>query len=893
MSNKCNEINHTNQLRVFISSAMNDENGFAWKELRGKIKSRLNECPFLNAFIIEDYSSVIPSSQYYKYKVEESDLVILLIKGTVRAGTLQEFDIVKNSKKRLIAYFLESDSTDLSVLEVKNEIISSDYCTFHILRDEDNVENIVFIHVMNGLIDWFRHIKLSNENMQDYSLTNISQLNNTVPKYILEKFSSCYGETFNILNIPIPPTQNRNKSLSELHAIGKDMILWLLNNYAFPQGEKIVNLIFSMKTLYPDTLWLSKRWDACKCMANKNYSQALRFESEALDLATQQDLPLWIINDILIDCRNISSRIQPYNPQYQEQLSSSKEFLFFPGLDRCYSNLFNDAIDDYQKELTLSRYESRFGSNLKAIVNNFENSLFISMLYGSYTHIVLAREALAKILYQYGIIYKRADLIYNAVRLFMLCGNANKVEHIIDHEWDKINTCLINYADDLLTLSLKLSAMPSISFMIIKKLMMYFSDDSIRIAADFMLTQSNQIDHNNVDLYIKAVYYACDAMQSEKVVKILTNLLKRKIIYNYFIFTAIIETLNISTVNTKVLIEFCEELKTNAHSIVKNNGNPQYIAVLINQNKEIFKSLKNIPNNGLDDVEMLFFKTNMGENNHWSEILQNQIHEIANQLEANRNSGVHIDFASTPFATIKNAIIFNHLNVVEVKSIIDDELIPLCIQIFTHDMDVNLIEKCIDCLIIIVVQYTKAELEIPSKLITSLSSLNNVNAHNNFPITISTINTVRYKFLMLKVICQIDVKEELYYNYLEFNNKNDTERIALSECLKEYFTINKTSDAILVALAFLMSNDNSFEVRVNACHCLYCLSSNTEHSNLAYLKLRELSTDNSPEVRNTLLTIYKNNTNAKTDIMFKDILLNMHNDAHFVIRKRISGLLNI
>ena len=75
--------------------------------------------------------------------------------------------------------------------------------------------------------------------------------------------------------------------------------------------------------------------------------------------------------------------------------------------------------------------------------------------------------------------------------------------------------------------------MPSISFMIIKKLMMYFSDDSIRIAADFMLTQSNQIDHNNVDLYIKAVYYACDAMQSEKVVKILTNLLKRKIKYNY------------------------------------------------------------------------------------------------------------------------------------------------------------------------------------------------------------------------------------------------------------------------------------------------------------------------------------------------------------------------
>ena len=51
------------QIKVFISSAQNEENGFDWATLRRKIKSKLSECSYINPFIIEDGASEIPSSR--------------------------------------------------------------------------------------------------------------------------------------------------------------------------------------------------------------------------------------------------------------------------------------------------------------------------------------------------------------------------------------------------------------------------------------------------------------------------------------------------------------------------------------------------------------------------------------------------------------------------------------------------------------------------------------------------------------------------------------------------------------------------------------------------------------------------------------------------------------
>ena len=54
------------RLRVFISSAQSNEGGFAWSEVRRRIKDHLKECPYLNPFIIEDDASPMQSEQRYQ-----------------------------------------------------------------------------------------------------------------------------------------------------------------------------------------------------------------------------------------------------------------------------------------------------------------------------------------------------------------------------------------------------------------------------------------------------------------------------------------------------------------------------------------------------------------------------------------------------------------------------------------------------------------------------------------------------------------------------------------------------------------------------------------------------------------------------------------------------------
>ena len=46
-------INPATRLKVFISSAQRDENGFKWGEIRRQVKDCLGECPYIISFIID------------------------------------------------------------------------------------------------------------------------------------------------------------------------------------------------------------------------------------------------------------------------------------------------------------------------------------------------------------------------------------------------------------------------------------------------------------------------------------------------------------------------------------------------------------------------------------------------------------------------------------------------------------------------------------------------------------------------------------------------------------------------------------------------------------------------------------------------------------------------
>src|SRR5690625_5125623 len=118
------------KLKVFISSAMGTEAGTVWLTIRGAIKNKLAQSEFLEPFTIENHATEIESTQYFIWKVKQSDVVVILIKNEIRPGTIQEIETALENKKPILVYFINSDFSKGSVKDFKESLISKDVTTF-------------------------------------------------------------------------------------------------------------------------------------------------------------------------------------------------------------------------------------------------------------------------------------------------------------------------------------------------------------------------------------------------------------------------------------------------------------------------------------------------------------------------------------------------------------------------------------------------------------------------------------------------------------------------------------------------------------------------------------------------------------------------------------------
>ena len=149
------KIEPKNFLRVFVSSAQRNEGSFDWGEVRARIVEKIRTCPFLIPFIMEESGSELPSVQRFTYKVEQSDIVILLVKGDVRDGTAMEVSTAMAKKKPMLVFFLEDDNPSYKVGQLKREIAGNDYCSYHKISSLDHVEDQVFQDLIENIIEFY------------------------------------------------------------------------------------------------------------------------------------------------------------------------------------------------------------------------------------------------------------------------------------------------------------------------------------------------------------------------------------------------------------------------------------------------------------------------------------------------------------------------------------------------------------------------------------------------------------------------------------------------------------------------------------------------------------------------------------------------------------------
>lgn len=876
-----------NKIRVFISSAQKEEEGFDWESLRYSIKEHLNKCDRIEAFTIEDYASTFPSNQFMLGNVDDSDVVVLLVKGTVRSGTQQEFERVYSNKKPLLLYFIESDNVDDSVLNLRKRIQEIDFSNYKDIHNDeiDYLEEKVLDDLLNDVIFGFKrssHWKSNDNNtITDYDYSFSSNVLEPRKEYV-NYFQSSYNILFKWLGI----TNDEEDNDSELHCLGVALIDWLIKGDVFEYGKPIKDLIDVAAQYKLDESWLKLRWDAIIESFNGNYNSALNKEEEALEKAKEKNVPEWIIHNILIDCRNMQLKVSPFENKYQDEIDSFNSPVYFPVLDRYLEQIYGNLLKEEFRFSTAGPNTQIIGSSFQSQITSFINYYFTSAIYGSYTHMFCAREYLFKIIYKISDITNSSLLLYKALQLLVLHGESKRFSSLITSKWDSLYSSISAEPDLLWQLANKSTAnRDSMCLTVIKHIGLYFSNRTFKEVEVYLSNKCSSVNANLYESFNEALLNVFNRLDSEELALMIITILQDDAYITGYKLSRLIMRLNIDEIKEDTLIKLRDVLELNIDKIVERNGSPQFVASLMNSNSEVFHTIYEKALSYIKDEEKAIYDLNTGVGD-WTKVLREEIQIARDQYSMNSSSGVHHEFATNPYAMIHECIRSAENNNKEVIEILSDSLLPFIIEVLSSDCDIGEKGRIFSCLIDVIGYLNINGITINPKLLPSLQEAQHTLTYSyGFGLSFNAFQWLS-KFAILAL-------NNKHYNSIvevlpKYSDMEDRDRIAIAKGIEQllyYLDIQKQDVDAIYFISLLLFEDSLPEIREFAVDCIARFIDST-HRVEAEAKLISATNDPSHMVRYRDLWIAK--TFLKNTSISNSIIEILSNDAHYGIRKYAS-----
>lgn len=886
-------INPATRLNVFISSAQKAENGFKWSEVRRKVKEHLEECPYIIPFIIDDVASEISSTQLFQYEVSTADIVILLVKGEVRPGTSTEFTTATKNKKPLLVYFLKDDNPSLKVAQLRKAVEVADYCTYRDIDDFDNIAQIIQNDVVANVIKYHKydHYKKNGVDTAPIEIStvaeeSISAKHSTPTKTSIALFSSSYAHIYKLLGLD--GIVDEDTTQSTLHELGVAALDWLVSGIPLDCEAEILKLIEDLDDLYDSTDWLVKRWDAIRFELSDNSEEALIAEKEALALAKEANLPTWILNDILIDCRNLENEVHNKKGKWvieseiQKELTNLETIVYLPVLDRYLTDIYGALAKEEFKFQTASPNTIFFGTNIGDVINNVENYFFSAILYGSYTHMVITRDILARVLYKYDELTKRGPLLLDCIKILVLNGNEKQFKETIDYRWDDVYAEIVSHADEIWKLTDKVSSSrrTSIKQAVISKLGLYLSDSAFKEVQEFLLSLAPTVYWGISEDYFECIYQNMRRLNCKNVMRMLTGIIEEQRFHLGGKLANIILQMKLDDVDAETQRAFCEVLKSKISFIVENGGTPQIIATLACQNPETFSVLSEVPDNGLTGVEKSFYDINMGKGN-WDDVLIHEIETAKKQFEVNKEPGTYTGFFELPYATIKK-VIREHYDP-SMDEVIEQVFFPLCVEVLKSQAVARVKNDCIDCLCDVLVFNASLKTKMSQELFDAIAK---IEVEKTGTIWGESKGAFACRALMVKIIAGTSSKEELLEWCVGYSKKETNERLALAECIEQFIVQGLPTnqiDATILSIVMQCFDDEHYIVRRRSCNC-FALLLDTKYGDLAERKLCEAAIDPSHYVRSQVLNLCRSKK-VKVPEICDELIDILANDANYAIRE--------
>lgn len=453
------------KLNIFISSHCNDADN-NYLIIRKALKELLLSTGLVDhVYLFEESDSRSCGVQdAYLHELETSDLVIFIVmnKDGVRNLVITESQYATRLHKRRLYFFCEEGGTGKTSLqiEIENQRNGVKYSVVKTIKD---IVPKAYYSFIGDMIS-------SYQRKESYSIEQAdSSVKATIYKDSISNYD--YSDSISIQRKDIEGfgaianslvgyyTENKATEEPELIKVMRRQLEICLFSREFnvPEYDSFKGLVL---TLFPDSLKniIGLRLDALKFFNLGMYQDCLSNLQQCLSLLNTINCPSWFILDVAIDIRHVHNIISEMKGKYnlnnkgQEVINNSNDYVYYPVLDRCVSEIYRELAEEYYS----NQHSSPFSIQYKSYNRLFENlavSFGFASLYGSIVQTSLTIDRLEDIYQFLSTFYADKEYYVELQRLFFIHGNQKRIdafsnkysysEAVINHEdsmriWDSL-----------------------------------------------------------------------------------------------------------------------------------------------------------------------------------------------------------------------------------------------------------------------------------------------------------------------------------------------------------------------------------------------------------------------------------------------------------------------
>lgn len=302
-----------------------------------------------------------------------------------------------------------------------NNIMANGDLIYNSIKEENTTINNFFFNETNSRIDY-------SQNYYRY----------------INKFQELENYLFSVAFLK---KEDNHKYQSNILSFGKELIDWILgiSQFSISSYESFIRDI-SVEFQLEENKIFKLRWDAFKKYVEGDIEGCRDLYNQLFEIVqNKNDIDTYLKDDILIDGRNIEIKCNYENNKYSYKNIFQQEIdkeninhkLANPIYDRIKTNIYEAIYKNLFNLKTKSKNTIMYGIGLESICDGIQKLIYITIFYGSITHLILCRELISKTFYLYADALNDEELYLKTLKMLALTSGKKK-------EFEKLSHWLTN-----------------------------------------------------------------------------------------------------------------------------------------------------------------------------------------------------------------------------------------------------------------------------------------------------------------------------------------------------------------------------------------------------------------------------------------------------------------